>query len=424
MRSAYRALRVCSSRRYPVIGISAAAMLITYALPLSGDEWSRFRGPNGSGQSDAAGIPREWTDDDYLWRIPLPGIGHSSPIVWQTAVYVTAGDPETGQQWLLQFDAATGQERWRVAWDATVYRHHKRNSFASCTPCADEQGVYLVSGSPDEYRLVALDHAGVERWAVTIAGGFQSNHGLGVSPIVYGERVIVPHEQEGDSALLAFHRETGREVWHTERNRERAAYSTPCVYGAGTGEAQLICNSGGHGISGVDPETGNVLWELPVFDKRSVSSPHVVGDLVLGSCGSGKGGNYLVAVRPGNRQGRSPEEVFKLDRAAPYVPTSVACGDLLFAWYDKGIVTCIDATDGTLHWKERVPGDYSASPIRIGDAIYGVSDRGDVVVLAASATFRELGRSSLGEPSRATPAVAGGRLFLRSESSLFAVGSP
>jgi outer membrane protein assembly factor BamB len=143
----------------------------------------------------------------------------------------------------------------------------------------------------------------------------------------------------------------------------------------------------------------------------------------LANCGEGSGNNNVVAVRPGSASGRKAEIVYKLDKTtSPYVPSLVANGSLVFLWGDRGIVTAIDGRSGQILWRERVGGNYSSSPVRVADRVYCVSSEGEVVVLAAADKYNLLGRSSLGETSRSTPAVADGRMFLRTESHLFAVG--
>ncbi len=152
---------------------------------------------------------------------------------------------------------------------------------------------------------------------------------------------------------------------------------------------------------------------------RTVSSPVVAGDLVLGTTGSGGGGNYLVAVRPDPE----PEVAYRITTQAPYVPTPVVKDDLVFLWYDKGIVSCIRAADGERVWQKRIGGNFSGSPVIAGDRLFCIDDDGVVVVLAASEQFALLARNPLGEPSRSTPAISQGRMYVRTESQLLAIGS-
>ncbi len=229
-------------------------------------------------------------------------------------------------------------------------------------------------------------------------------------------------DADGKSFLVALDRATGKEHWRRPRASTIVTYATPCVYESAGRPAELIFDSRSHGISGVDPANGNVNWELPLFDRRAVGSPIVVGDLVLGACGVGSGNNTLFAVRPGDSH-RKPEVVYKIDKtSASYVPTPVANGKLVFIWNDRGIVTCIDGTDGQVKWRERVGGNFSSSPVRAGDRIFNVSVDGEVVVLAAADKYELLARNPLNETCRSTPAIAGGRMFVRTESHLVSVG--
>lgn len=396
-------------------------------------EWTRFRGPNGTGVSEATTVPAEWTEDDYNWKVELPGIGHSSPVAWGDKIFLSSAFEDTGQRIVLCTSAADGSVVWERRFDSTVHPKHARNSFASSTPAVDEKHVYVVWSTPEEYTLRAFDHDGRDAWQLDL-GPFAGEHSCGTSPIVYQDRVILGGDQgrsngpndDVRSFLIAVDRLTGKTCWRTDRRTKHAAYSTPCVYQTEGQPAELIFNSGAHGISGIDPQTGATNWELAVFDKRSVSSPVVAAGLVFGTCGSGGGGNYVAAVRPGSAgragSGSPAELVYRIDESAPYVPTLVARGDLVFLWGDKGVASCVRAATGQLVWRERVGGNYSGSPVWVGGRLYSIDDDGVVVVLAASEKFELVARNPLGEESRSTPAVAGGRMYLRTYSHLFSVG--
>ncbi len=389
-----------------------------FTLPAaSAQEWTRFRGPNGSGESGADSIPAAWTTADYNWQVPLPGVGHASPVLWGQRIFLTSAEDSGHRRLLMCLDAADGKLLWQQAFAADTHPLHVQNSFASSSPAVDADHVYVAWGTPTQFRVKALDHQGVEVWTADL-GPYVSQHGFGSSPIVYEDMVIIGNDQDDVSSLVALDRHTGAERWRTPRRTAVTAYSTPCVYRPAGGENQLIFNSQAHGISGVDPQSGKTLWEIDVFNKRSVSSPLVVGDLVFGTCGSGGGGNYLVAVRPG----KQPVVAYKIDKSAPYVPTSVAHGDLLFLWGDAGVVSCVDAPSGNLLWQKRIGGTFSGSPVRAADRLYCLSTEGDVVVLAAKDQFELVSRQPLGEPSRSTPAIAGGRMYLRTQSHLVSIG--
>jgi outer membrane protein assembly factor BamB len=399
----------------------AVALLALLSSRAPAQEWARFRGLNGAGQSDATTIPASWSDSDYNWHVKLPGIGHSSPVLWGKKIFLTSADPDGNQRWLLCLSTETGKTLWIKPFDSSRHQIHLQNSFASSTPTVDEERVYILWGSPESYSVIALNHEGHEKWKKDL-GPFQAEHGFGTSPIVFEDLVVVNNDQDGTSSLVALDSKTGDIRWKIPRSTARVAYSTPCVFQPKGRPPELIFASQAHGVSGVDPKSGSTKWEIPVFEKRTVGSPIVCGDLILASCGEGAGNNTMVAVRPGSKD-QKPEVAYQIDKSsAPYVPTMVAHGPLVFLWGDKGFVTCIDSKSGKVHWRERVGGNYSGSPIRVGDRLYCISMDGDVVVIAASDKYELISQQSLGESSRSTPAVADGRMYLRTQSQLFSLG--
>jgi outer membrane protein assembly factor BamB len=392
--------------------------------PAAAQEWTRFRGPNGAGQSDATTIPEKWTDADYNWTAKLPGVGHSSPVLWDKKIFLTSANPKDGTRIVLCVNAADGSIAWKREFASTTTTQlHLQNSYASSTPALDDQHVYVAWASPEEYTLLALDHDGRDVWKLNL-GPFVSQHGFGTSPIVYKDLVIITNDQDGESFMIAVKGQDGQTKWKIPRKlfpgKQNASYAAPCIYQPPQGPPQLIVNSWAYGIGSYDPITGQTLWNNPVFPLRPVGSPIITeAGLILGNCGEGAGNNTVIAIRPGP----DPQVVYKIDKnSAPYVPTLLAYGDLVFLWADKGIVTCIDAATGQQHWRERVGGNYAGSPIRVGDRIYCISSEGDVVVLAAADKYQLISKQSLGEPSHATPAVSDGVMYLRTESQLFSLG--
>jgi len=404
----------------------AITVLLTSASLCPAQEWTRFRGPNGTGVSEATSVPAEWTDRDLNWKVTLPGIGHSSPVLWEDKIFLTSAFEDTATRLVLCLRADDGQIVWQRKYSSSLHTKHKFNSFASSTPCVDAEAVYCCWSTPEEYTLLALDHEGTEIWRANL-GSYVSQHSCGVSPIVYGDLVILGNDQgdekhQGTSSLVAVDRRTGEVRWKLDRQTATVAYSTPCVYQPEGGRPELIFNSESHGITSVDPASGQVNWEIGVLSKRSVSSPVVAGGLIFGSCGSGGGGNYAVAVRPPAGSRSSPEIAYKVETSAPYVPTPVALGDLVFLWSDNGIVTCLRAATGATVWQKRVGGNYHGSPVCAGGKLYCIREDGEVTVVAAADEFKLLGRNPLGEESRSTPAVADGRMYLRTYSHLISVG--
>jgi outer membrane protein assembly factor BamB len=406
----------------------APLTIACFVLSASGpaQEWTRFRGPNGSGVS-AAQIPTTWTDADLNWKARLPGIGHSSPVVWQDRVFLMSADPETATQFVIAIDTQDGRIVWQRDFAITTYPLHLRNSFASTTPAVDTDHVYVAWATPDEATLMALNHDGETVWRQSL-GSFASQHGFGSSPIVYEDLVLLAilekkpdgiSQRVDSSRIVALERRSGELRWTQSRGSDVASYSVPCIYRSPTGIDQLIGCSTADGIFSLDPRSGAVNWQFPAFDMRTVSSPIVADGLVFGTTGSGAGGNYVVAVQPG----QVPQRAYDVRQQAPYVPTPIAKDGRVFLWSDKGMVSCIRAISGELIWRQRVGGDFSGSPVIAGDCLYCIDEEGVVVVLAATDKAQELGRIPLGEPSRSTPAIAGNRMYLRTYSHLISVGS-
>ena len=221
-------------------------------------EWTRFRGPNGSGVSTAATVPVRWTAQDCNWKIELPGVGHSSPVLWGERLFVTSADEKTGKRFLLCLRVRDGERLWSREFAGERVGKHADNSFATATPAVDSQHVYVCWGNAREYLVAALDHDGKEVWRADL-GQFRSGHGFGPSPIVHGDVLVVPCDQDGPSALFGLERTTGKVLWKVPR-RSKATYTTPCVYQPKGRPDELIVTSYEHGISSIDPKTGRVKW--------------------------------------------------------------------------------------------------------------------------------------------------------------------
>jgi outer membrane protein assembly factor BamB len=406
--------------RFPVVVL----LLLSLCVCSAAQEWTRFRGPNGSGVSTATTVPLRWTERDYRWKVELPGVGHSSPVLWGERLFATSGDEKTGTRILTCLRATDGQRLWSREFAGQRHGKHADNSFATATPAVDERGVYVAWGNAKEYLVVALDHDGKELWRADL-GTFKSGHGFGPSPVVHESLLVLACDQEGPSALYGLECATGKVRWKSPR-KSKAHYSTPCVYQIPGRPAELIFTSYEHGITSIDPKSGRVNWELDVFNKghieTCISSPIVADGLVLGTSGWLGVRQEVVAVRPPAGPEGKPVEVYRIDRGVPLCTTPLVRGGLLFLWSDSGSVTCADVRTGKVHWRERVPGSYYASPVCVGDRLYGVSREGEVVLLAAAARFERLAVNPLGEGSHSTPAVAGGRMYLRTFAHLLCVG--
>lgn len=384
--------------------------------------WGRFRGPNGAGEADSPNIPIRWTPADYLWRVSLPGLGYSSPVVRGDRLFVTSADPQTARQTLWCLQATDGSVVWQCQVDSKPHPKHRFNCYASSTPALDDSQVYFCAWTAEGIRLLALRQSdGQQVWERNL-GPFVGEHGFGTSPMVFNGLVIVSNDQDGTSFVIALDRATGSIRWRTDRRSEKAGYATPCIWQPTSGRPQLILSSWAHGVTGLDAETGRLVWELPVFQNRVVASPVVAAGLVFASAGVGGVGREMYAIQPSNPdQGIEARVAYTLDGPLPYVPMPVAKGNLLFLWQDRGVVSCLDAPSGKVLWRERVGGEFFSSPIRIGNQLYNTARDGQMVVLAAADKFELLARFPLGEPTHSTPALTGRCLYLRTISHVMAL---
>lgn len=393
------------------------------ALAAHGQEWTRFRGPNGTGVGQADKVPTTWGAQDFLWKTALPGEGVSSPVLWGDKVFVTCGDRKSGQRQVVCVDAASGKVLWKKEMAGPSYKMHKRNSVATSTPTVDGDRVYLCWAAPENLEVIALDHAGKEVWKTPL-GPHKSKHGFGVSPILHGDLLILPNDQDKQGDLVALEKATGKVRWKIPRRSGNATYSTPCLYTPQGQDAQVIFTNWQHGITGVDPVKGKVLWEISAFQpdkaERAIASPIVFKDLILGTCGFVTAQKQIVAVRP-EGDGKV-KEVWRYEKAVAYMPTPVVRGDYLYWVSERGIASCVEGATGRIQWQERLDNEFAASPVCIGNHLFCPANDGEVFVLAAEPVFRVLGRNSLGERTQATPAVAGGRLIFRTDRHLLAVG--
>lgn len=416
-------------------------LLLPLFLPCSNSsaqDWTRFRGPNGSGISTATGLPIKWTVDDYNWQIDLQVKGSSSPVLWGKKLFLTGDHVEEGYRRILCIDADSGQILWKR--DYPIKRHylHRDNDFASSTPCVDEDGIIVTWSNPDQILMTALSLEGKEMWQRDL-GPYKGLHGSSNSPIIADGLVVLASDQmdpkrfsfylpddtdwtPGKSFLIALDRKTGTTKWKVDRKSTLAGYATPCIRRVGD-RAEVVFSSTSHGITAIDLQSGQLSWEIDkIWDNRTVSSPQLFGDLVFGSFGKGLSGQRFVAVRPEKPGSKKGELIYDVTKNVPLVPSFVVKDKLIYLWTDSGVVTCLDAATGKLQWRERVGGEFYSSPIWIEGRLYCISKRGEVVVLSASREFEVLARTDLGEKTFATPAIADGVMYLRTQSRLYSLG--
>lgn len=405
-------------QRFALAWGSRYRLLIALTLVFHGnsgicDDWPRFRGPNGSGIVVLPGLPVQWAEDKYEWKVDLPGTGHSSPAIFGDRLFVASGKTD-GTRLLLCLNATTGE----IIWTQEVHLEPEklvsnRNSYGSCSPLVDGERVYIAFANREHYLLSAYDHDGNPIWTEDL-GPFNSMHGQGHSPILHGELVILANDQTGPSFVVALDRKTGEEVWRTPREDRHAAYSTPLVLASEGQKPQLICVSGATGIAGIDLETGKQLWASGELPKRAVSSPVAGEGIILATCGSGGRGQYMLAVEPVlDGSMTAPNVRWERTKSLPYVPTPIISSGVIYLWTDDGIVLRVDPTNGKTIDKVRVGGNYFGSPIMINGNLYCPADDGEIAVVATQPDLKLLGKSPLGDQIHSTPAVGNGRAYFR-----------
>ncbi len=402
------------------------------ATSAAGQEWTRFRGPNGTGVSSSRGLPVSWTEKEFVWRVPIAGASHSQPVIWGDRLFLLTALDAGKERVLLCLSKTDGRELWRQTYALPMPRLGNRNTgYANTSPVVDADRVVACFVSRDHFWVRAFDHAGQELWRRDL-GPFSAQHGHGASPIIHDGRVIVTNDQDGTSSVVALDLKTGAVVWTSPRatrgdTNVAAAYGTPVVHHRADGVDELLLSSHAHGLSGLDARTGALNWESPVFDKRMVASPVVAGDLVIGTCGSGAGtGNYLSAVKLGGQGNVAATHVaWTLKRATPYVPTPLFHEGRIYLISDAGFASAVEAATGKVLWSERLPrAEFFGSPVIVDGKIYCASTKGELIVLATGDTFRELGRSPLGEGTHSSPCVDAGRLYIKTFTHLVCLGGP
>ncbi len=390
------------------------------------NEWTRFRGPDGTGVSDATTIPTQFDESDYNWKIELDGSGHSSPVCWDDRIFlsiVPADNP--GSRELRCLSTADGSTIWSYTQAFEDYHNHKFNTSASTTPAVDADHIYFYSASAGEIILEAIDHDGKMAWNRRWKG-FSMEHGQAASPILVGDTLVIANDQleDGGGFVMGLDPKTGKTIWEKERRSGKAGYSTPGVFEAPRTRSgkQVVFFSMTHGVEGVDPDTGKTLWKQdPGFTFRSVGSPVYTAGVVFATVGAGGGGKDSVALDLRSNP-EKPEILYRMARDIPYVPTPIAHDGKIYLWQDSGILRCIDARTGETVYEQRVGGNYFSSPILIGGNLWGMSREGRVVVVKAGDEFEILGENEVGAGVHATPAVHRGTLFIRTDTHLISLG--
>jgi hypothetical protein len=402
--------------RLPVVVLTP-----TLALALLAADWPRFRGPNGDGVANDPGVPVTWTaTENVLWKVPVPGVGHSSPVVSNGRVFLTSFLPESNERVLLCFDRTGGKKVWqKTVVTAPAEKMHKNNTPASSTPVADGSRVWSAFLDGDAVAVACHDFAGEQQWR-KLFPGFVSHHGFCGTPVLFENLLIVNGDSDGDAFVAALDGRTGETVWKTPRPNRTRSFSVP-IFIEVNGRAQMVL-AGSKSVAGFDPHTGKQLWVADSPTDKFVASAAFADGLVFATGTSPN--NSLAAIDPSGTGNVTKTHVKWFDaKVASYVPSPLAFGDRLFVLTDGGIATLFEAKTGKKVWSERLGARLvHASPLLVNGLIYCLADDGTTFVLKAADEFEVVAKNPLGEECHATPAVSGGQLFVRSAGHLWCVG--
>jgi outer membrane protein assembly factor BamB len=398
----------------------AGALALAPVLPSPDAErhWPRFRGPTGQGETAEKGLPVTWdrSGRNVLWRAKVAGRGNSSPIVWGERVFLTSASEKGAERHVLCYRLADGHLLWSTKAPVRPPEEGVRdkNGFASATPVTDGERVISFLGS---CGLVCHDLDGKQLWHYELPT-LRTTHGTGSSPLLYKDLVILSQDQnQADSVFLAVDKRTGKKVWQHPRPKAMT-WTTPVVVRVGDRDEMVI--AGAETVKGYDPATGKELWSLAGATHEVIPAV-VVGKGLIYSA-SGRNGPVL-ALRPGGTGDVTETHLaWRAVRHGAHVPSPVLVGGRLYAANDMGIVACLDAVTGKLLYQERLSDRFSASPVVANGLIYLPGESGVTHVLRAGEAFEVVAKNDLGSPILASPAVAGGRMLLRTEEELVCVG--
>ena len=423
-----------------------AAVALSLELARADDTWPQFRGPQGDGHSDAKGLPTNWSETKNVkWKTAIHGRAWSSPVIGGNQVWLTTATEDGSELSAVCVDRESG----KIVHDLKLFMvekpqfAHKFNTYASPTPVIEKGRVYVTFGSPG---TACLDtETGKVLWE---RRDFVCNHyrGAGSSPILFGDLLLMNFDGSDHQFIVALNKTTGKTAWQVNRSIDfkdlkpdgqveaegdfRKAFATPHVATL-DGKAVLI-SQGAKATYAYEPVSGVELWRVEERTSHSASSrPVAGGGLVFIPSGWSTG--QLLAIQPG-KKGESldvnvaaPEGssqlriVWKSKRNVPRKPSLTLVGDLLFMIDDGGIASCVEAKTGTEVWRERVSGNYSASPLYADGRLYFFSEEGKATVIAAAREFKVIAENNFDDGFMASPAAAGKALFLRTKSNLYRV---
>jgi outer membrane protein assembly factor BamB len=431
----------------------------TYEMIQDKGIWPSFRGEHASGAVDRQNLPETWdgtSGKNIKWKTPIPGLAHSSPIIWQEKLFVTtaissrkdvsfrhglygdgdASNDRSHHRWCLYcLDKKTGQILWeRTATEGIPKdKRHIKSTYANSTPATDGRYVAVLFGSEG---LFVYDLTGNLIWKKDLGkidcGAYDAPEyewGPASSPIIYQDMVIVQVDTQNESFLMACNIKTGKTVWETLRD-ELPSWGTPTIVESDE-RIELVTNSSNF-IYGYDPATGKELWRLGGSSKITAPTPIFSENLIIVCSGRGPEAP-IFAIKTGAKgditlpEKRTSNEhvAWSKTRRGPYMPTPIIYQGYLFTLQNNGNFNCYELTSGKEIYRERIPhagGGFSASPIAADGKIYLPSEDGDIFVVNAGSQFKLIATNNMGELLMATPAISDGMMYVRAEHHLFAIG--
>ena len=397
-------------------------------------EWPEFRGPGAQGHSSEENLPLEWSETKNIaWKTPVAGLGWSSPViandrVWLTTAVEQAGAPDARTLRVgvergislraIAFDVATGKEVVNVeVFKIPTDRRdiNPKNSWASPSPVIDGDRIYVHFGADG---TAALSPAGEIIWKNRFE--YQSQHGAGGSPIVYGDLLIFSCDGSDAAFVIALDKRTGKTRWKTNRGFPAdQAYTTPLVIRAG--DQDQVISVGAFRVRAYEPLTGKEIWRVR-YDEGFSNVPRPVFGHGLVFITTGFQQPELLAIRPDGKGDVTRTHVaWSLKRGAPLTPSPIVVGDELYIVNDGGIASCIDAKTGKVIWQSRLGGTYSASPVFADGRLYFPAEQGVTTVIAPGKEARKLATNKLDGGHLASLAIADGSIFLRTDSALYRI---
>jgi outer membrane protein assembly factor BamB len=386
--------------------------MLCAGAPLVAEDWPEFRGPTGQGVSSETGLPLRWSEKENVrWKTALEGKGWSSPAILGDRIWLTTATSGGRSLRAVAVERASG----KVALDVEVFRLqdpgsiHDKNSHASPTPVLEKDRVYVHYGA---FGTAALNWSGEVLWRTRL--DYAQGHGPGGSPVLYGDLLIVACDGTDQQYVVALDKATGKPRWKTNRNG-LMAYSTPLVVRVGDAD-QVVAVSGGRTVA-YEPRTGKELWSVSYGDGFSNVPRPVFGHGLVYIC-TGFYTPEVLAVRPGGKV------AWRTGRSTPLTPSPLIAGDEIYIVSDNGIASCLDAQTGKEHWRQRLGGNHSASPVHADGRIYFLNEEGETTVIAPGTAFRRLAANQLDGRFLASPAIAGGAIYLRSDRHLYRIEAP